>query len=305
MISRKEGTVIFEFLKRLFGIKEQPAAPSDEHIPEGTSFLRISYATNKGLVRETNEDSFFIDGRCRHTFGKEEQDCYIELTGGTHVFGIFDGMGGEAHGEAASALSAVALERAFDSLTAAAPYELKALIDDFCRSANGAILDMLRDRGASSGGSTFAAVCVGDGTARTYYLGDSRVYIRGADGGLSPLTRDHTAAVAKLDAGLYTEEQARTSRDRHALTHFLGEDRSHRGLTSAECEAVTFGEGCALVMCTDGLTDMVTDDEIAAALTESSNSPASALVSLALDHGGKDNVTCIVIENLKKTRTNT
>ena len=265
-----------------------------------TDCLRISYATSKGYVRETNEDSFFVDGKCRHVFGMEESDCYTVPAGGTHVFGIFDGMGGEAHGELASELSAVTLENFFERLTQAEPERFGELMNEFCQSANDAVLDMLKEHGESRGGSTFAAVCVRDGAAYTFYLGDSRVYLRGADRGFTMLTRDHTVACAKLESGEYTEEQARTSRDRHTLMHFIGEDKQRQGLNAAECGAVPFGEGSVLVMCTDGLTDMAADEEIAAALGESGN-PASALVELALANGGRDNVTCIVIENVKKT----
>ena len=274
--------------------------PLTDTVETETDCLRISYATSRGYVRETNEDSFFVDGKCRHVFGMEENDCYTVPADGTHVFGIFDGMGGEAHGELASELSATALENAFERLTQAEPDRYGELMDEFCQSANNAVLDMLKERGESRGGSTFAAVCVRDGAAYTFYLGDSRVYLRGAGSAFTMLTRDHTVAFSKLESGEYTEEQARTSRDRHALMHFIGEDKQRSGLNAAECGAVPFGAGSVLVMCTDGLTDMAADEEIAATLGKSRN-PASALVELALANGGRDNVSCIVIENLTKT----
>ena len=278
-----------ELLRKFFGqMKIRDTATVSPEDTEDCLFL-VSYATNTGYFRMSNEDSFFVDGKCTHRFGESEQDCYAEHTEGTHVFGLFDGMGGEDHGEIAAELTAKALGGAFKKLKAAQPSELDELINEVCRNANKAVCDMIKERGAKAGGATFTAVCVCGETAYAYWLGDSRIYLY--DGSvLTQLTSDHTVAAARLAAG-----ETVTSRDHHALTHFIGMDRLGGGTSAFACEPKTFGSGCTLLMCSDGLTDMLTDREIAEVLSERLADPASELVYRALDSGGRDNVTCIVI----------
>lgn len=273
---------------------EQTLENSSDHTPS----LRVSYTTDKGNVRKTNEDSFFIDGKCRHTFGKSETDCYIELTKETHVYGLFDGMGGEAYGETASALSAIQLEQITPQLKEAAPEELTELMNDFCRAANSAIIDMLNDRYESGGGSTFAALCFKDGKAYAYNLGDSRIYMF-RDGKLTQITEDHTLAMFKIKTGLCTEEELIGSRDHHCLTRFLGADIHDKGLTASEYKPISLDEDVTFMMCSDGVSDMIDDEMIAEILSRESENPAVELVDQALRSGGYDNATCVVLEYKK------
>ena len=264
---------------------------------EGCLF-RVSYATDTGYFRETNEDSFFIDGKCVHQFGYSEKDLYAETREGTHVFGVFDGMGGEDHGELASELCAKALDGAYGHIVSAAPGELHGLMTGVCRSANAAICKMIKERGARAGGSTFAAVCICEGKAHVFWLGDSRVYLY-TGSVLKQLTTDHTVAAARIAAGIYTAEEAVGSRDHHALTNFVGMNRLAEGMTVSAREPIPFKKGHSLLICSDGLTDMIFESEIKQVLSVGYADPASELVTRALLNGGMDNVTCVVISRPK------
>ena len=263
-------------------------------MPENCLFC-VSYGTDTGQIRATNEDSFFVDGKCTHVFGESEHGCYVEQTEGTHVFGLFDGMGGEDYGEIASELCAKAMESAYEGITSAVPDDIRGLMTEVCRSADNAICDMIKERGAIAGGSTFVSACVLGDTVQVYWLGDSRVYLW-QDGVLEQLTCDHTVAAAKIAAGIYSAEEGTDSYDHHALTHFIGMNRLDEGMTVTACEPRQFKEGSAVLLCSDGLTDMLTDAEIAEILSEDSAAPALQLIAQALENGGRDNVTCIVIK---------
>lgn len=264
--------------------------------PKPLTYMRISFATDKGLIRQNNEDNFYIDGKYTHSYEKSETDHYIELTQSGHLFALFDGMGGEAFGETASALAALQIQRFADDLTEGAVSDLPYHMNEFTRSANSAICDMLKDRSNARGGSTFAAVCVKEGMAYPFYLGDSRIYIYDSQG-LTQITEDQTLAVRNIKAGVYTEEEARNSPDHHKLTGYLGADYSDMGLDPRPCMPFPMSHGLTILLCTDGLTDMCSPEEIAEVLEEHGNNPARELADRAIANGGHDNVTCIVIES--------
>lgn len=268
--------------------------------------LRVSYATDTGLMREQNEDSFCIGGRLTHKFGESEHGGYSVPSGGTHIFGLFDGMGGEAFGEAASEISAQTMNSYNGRFSDCSAERLNTLMNEYAERANCGILDMLTKRGADGGGSTFTAIVVKDGTAYPYYIGDSRIYLY-KDGVLRQLSRDQTLAQRLVDAGYMTEKEAEHSYESHVLTNFLGADGKRQGLEVQVCEPVPLEVGVMLLMCSDGLSDMCSRREIAAVMRRSSPDTASKLVEAALKNGGFDNVTCVTVgcfENLKK-RTDT
>ena len=285
-------------MDRFLRILSRGSGTSGQSAASGDCLFRVSYATDAGYIRETNEDSFFIDGKCVHRFGYSERDCYSEESEGTHIFGVFDGMGGEEHGEVASELCAKALDGAYTHLVTAAPEELHSLMTGVCRSANAAVCKMIKERGARAGGSTFTAACITEKQAHVYWLGDSRVYFYNGSV-LKQLTRDQTVAAAKIAAGEYTAEEAVGSRDNHALMNFVGMNRLAEGMTVSACEPVPFRKGCSLLLCSDGLTDMIFESEIEQVLSVGYADPASEFVTRALLNGGMDNVTCVVVTRMK------
>jgi protein phosphatase len=124
------------------------------------------------------------------------------------------------------------------------------------------------------------------------HLGDSRVYLY-RDGALRQLTKDHTVAQAMADAGHIAHDEVRRHVKRNALTNFLG---GHNGKVRAEFRWLRLADGDRLLLCSDGLNEMVDDDSIARMLGRhgSVREAAQALLSEALNRGGKDNVTIIV-----------
>ena len=125
------------------------------------------------------------------------------------------------------------------------------------------------------------------------HLGDSRAYLF-RNGALTLLTKDHTVAQAMADAGYIAPEEVRHHRKRHVLTNFLG---GHHGKVKGDVRWLRLADGDRLLLCSDGLTDMVDDEAIAAILQKHdkpTDSTQALLEGAALKRGGSDNVTVIV-----------
>jgi protein phosphatase len=124
------------------------------------------------------------------------------------------------------------------------------------------------------------------------HLGDSRAYLY-RNGELQRLTKDHTMAQAMADAGYIAPEEVRRHARRNTLTNYLG---GRHGKVKADLRWLRLADGDRLVLCTDGLTEMIDERSIARILRERDrpNDAAQALLDEALERGGKDNVTVIV-----------
>lgn len=126
------------------------------------------------------------------------------------------------------------------------------------------------------------------------HVGDSRAYLF-RKGHLQQLTRDHTVAQALADAGEITQQDVRKHRRRNTLTNYLG---GHSGKVKADVRWLQLEDGDRVVLCSDGLSDMVDDDDIADCLAANPEPDAAAvaLTRKALHNGGKDNVTVVVAQ---------
>ena len=243
--------------------------------------LKVGAATSVGKVRPINEDAFLI--RADHG-----------------LFVVCDGMGGAAAGEVASRLAVEtiaaqasngaptgATERGFQPRTAG----LGRAIEE----ANRVILERAHNDQAQAGmGTTVVGMWVGDGLASIAHVGDSRAYLRN-EAGFEPLTSDHSLVEAQVKAGLIDREQSLKSEHQNILLRALGREPDMQ----VELSETTVAVGDAVLLCTDGLTRMVTDDGLAAALDRFRGDPQGAcdhLIAQANDNGGPDNITVVVVE---------
>ncbi len=234
--------------------------------------VRAGLATEVGRVREHNEDAAFADGA---------------------MYVVADGMGGHAAGEVASGITVEALaelaER--DDLKVA---DIVAQVEE----ANDRILRRVAQFPEHYGMATtvtgVALVTVGGSRHwAVFNLGDSRVY-RFLDGRLSQLTVDHSEVQELVDAGYLTLDEARVHPLRHTVTRSLGRDL----LPPVDTWVFPPRPGERFVVCSDGLTNEVGDSEIAAILAEQRDAQATAdtLAARAVELGGRDNVTVVVVE---------
>jgi protein phosphatase len=250
-----------------------------------TQALEIVTRTDPGVVRSHNEDSVYANPAL-----------------GLAV--LADGMGGYNAGEVASgmttALLASELARAFTEQNArernvsANGWVQPALQAEIAKT-NGAVYQASQSQPQYAGmGTTVVATIFHDDRVTVAHIGDSRLYrLRNEE--FSPVTRDHSLLQEQIDAGLITPEQARTSHNKNLVTRALGVDPA----VEAEIHEYRVNAGDIYLLCSDGLNDMVSDDDIAMTLRMLSSNLelcAMQLVQLANDNGGRDNVSVILVK---------
>ena len=248
--------------------------------------IEAAAITHVGKVRTHNEDSI--------SFVRPSDRAALATHGVLAL--VADGMGGHNAGERASSLAAETITRAyFDSV--AAPRE--ALLDALAK-ANEEIHRAARaDRRCKGMGTTCVAVAVCDDRAWWAWAGDSRLYlVRG--GAAYMLTKDHTIVQDMVRRGWMTREEAAAHRDRNVLERALG-TRDAIELGSSET-GLKLLDGDRLLLCSDGLHDLVSDAEIGAvAGTSTISASAQALLDSALDRGAPDNVSVLLIGTTANT----
>ncbi|MDR2176158.1 MAG: protein phosphatase 2C domain-containing protein [Synergistaceae bacterium] len=261
--------------------------------------LSFSARSHIGRVRINNEDNLYCDGAA---MTPENRDAPFALSGGADtpcIFAVCDGMGGEADGEFASLTAVAALAEhaeAIESAASAEADEIHTAVRKFVTDANGRLCDAMRAKPGRMG-TTLALAVVTDEAVYAYNLGDSRIYVL-KEGRVCRLSEDHTLAAQKVEMGLLTEEEARTSRWGHSLTRHLGLFEDEMIVVPAAAEPLPIGGGCRLLLCSDGLTDMVRDARIEEILRSgpAAEDAAERLLAEALRNGGRDNVTCVVVD---------
>lgn len=261
-------------------------------------YIQAHAISDQGKVRTNNEDNFFADGQV-NTDPQSGGNVFIEKTKlHSHVFAVCDGMGGESYGEDASAMAAEALNEYFPAMKKSHGDKLRPLVDKYATDVNDRICRMVEERHCRNSGTTLAMLCFKEGHAYPFYIGDSRIYLYdGFD--LYALTKDQTLAAEMLQHGVYTPEQAEMSYDRNKLMHFLGEDKDGKGMRATAQAPVPLRRGMRFLICSDGLSDMCSDLTLYEVLSDDSQTDyAQKLIDLALEAGGSDNVTVIVIEIL-------
>jgi PPM family protein phosphatase len=259
--------------------------------------------THVGKVRTNNEDHYLIARLCKSiqvlesSLPREEDPELADLE--AYLMLVADGLGGAAAGEHASAL--VVREAKKYALLAAKWFFSQddpnenvrlSLLREGLNRIDQQLVSEAEGHAALAGmGSTLTAACSFGAELFLVHVGDSRAYLfRGNE--LEQLTTDHTLAQRMVDSGLLAPESLRTSRVRHILTNALG---AQQGVVP-ETEKLRLADGDRLLICSDGLTEMLSDNQIAEVLrTHPRSTDAShALIEAALDRGGKDNVTAIV-----------
>ena len=250
-------------------------------LPDSVVRISASACTDRGAVRSVNEDSYLADGPC---------------------FVVADGMGGHEHGDLASRAAVIAFAERFPSDEPATAERVLDAIDE----ANRAVIDLADQRGiAGTCGTTLTGVAlvdVGDVAHwMAFNVGDSRVY-RWDGRRLDQLTVDHSDVQERIDRGELTPEQARDDPRRNIVTKALGADDD----VDPDVWIMPARARQTFLVCSDGLTRELDDDEIARIITfhaaqSARESPpialAARLVGAAVAAGGHDNVTVVVVES--------
>ena len=249
------------------------------------SRLQLEFAalTDTGKVRSHNEDS-------------------IALSPAFGVAVLADGMGGYNAGEVASNIATTVVQQSLESRLIACEsvtgdaytQAVSQVLQEAVNLANTAIREAALDEPQFSGMGTTLVIAVLENDELTIaHVGDSRGY-RFRHDVLTQITRDHSLLQEQLDAGLISPEQAAFAQHKNLITRAVGVDFA----VQAEVRSFDVAAGDTYILCSDGLTDMLSDSEIASILTESVSTLAEIserLVGAANDHGGRDNISVILI----------
>lgn len=246
------------------------------------SGVRAAVLTHPGLVRDVNEDAFALVPGC---------DLYV----------VCDGVGARAGGQAAARIVAGALPEllriplADGNLTGTALGDLLAAT--LARLSRTVREEARRWAGQAGMGATVVLAVVRGQTAAIAHMGDSRAY-RFHHGALARLTTDHSVTGILVQRGEITDQQARGHPARGRITRYIG----MAGGAGPDVATARFPPGGRLLLCTDGLTAVVPDPGIAAALARTGGDPAAAcreLIGAAVAAGAPDNVTVLVADRAR------
>ncbi|WP_373500449.1 Stp1/IreP family PP2C-type Ser/Thr phosphatase [Desulfococcus sp.] len=235
--------------------------------------IAFSGQTDVGLKRTNNEDVFLIRSDLKFCL-------------------VADGMGGAAAGELASRYFAETCFKVFSGRRADSIPAVLLLVQKSFQVANKYILDHVREEPRHKGmGCTAELMAFCNGGFVLGHVGDSRTY-RFRNGELKQLTRDHSLVQNMVDQGMISADQARRHSHRNVILRAVGIEKNlHLDLIRGKSLP-----GDIYLLCSDGLTDMVEDAEITAALAADTLLPqkADACISLAKQAGGSDNITVVL-----------
>ena len=273
--------------------------------PPGQLSIKAFGITDTGKVRESNEDQFLIAELSKRMRVWQTSLPEPKLQVGedrAHLFLVADGMGGHHAGERASAIAVAAIEQFtlntfrwfFD---ADSPGAQKVLVQfqSALTEADIKIAEEAAEHPELQGmGTTLTMAFQLDAQLCIVHVGDSRAYLYRA-GQLHQLTRDHTVVADLVRSGALQPEQVASHHLRHVITNVVG--GPHVGV-KVEARAFEVQAGDRLLLCSDGLTEMVTNEAITAALDMDAAPEAAAktLLTQANDAGGRDNITVLIVQ---------
>ena len=232
--------------------------------------IQVYQATDVGRVRQGNEDSAVVF----------EPSVYV----------VADGMGGEAAGEVASHLLVDTVQQDLAGRTDIVEESLRQAV----LAANEAILASVKATPAYQGMGTTATllhITADEQQACWAHVGDSRLYLLREGEAIQQITRDHSYVEDLVAQGSITEAEAKVHPRRNLLTRAVGVDKD----LAVDTGSLSLEAGDILLLATDGLMKHIADEEIASLLESKPENPARELVDRALDAGGTDNITTVVV----------
>lgn len=232
--------------------------------------------TDVGKNRVTNQDYVY---------------CKSDALGNLpNVFIVADGMGGHKAGDVASA---TAVNAVLDTIEKSSKTDIISIMEEAVRVANTSLYEIARSNEELAGmGTTLVIATVTDNTIFVANIGDSRLYL--IDDGIHQITRDHSYVEEMVSIGEIDKSEARTHSKKNIITRAIGVEEE----THADFFEVQFKKGDKLLMCSDGLTNMVEDNDILSTVYGNNDieSTVHKLIDLANDSGGKDNIAVLIVE---------
>ena len=240
--------------------------------------MKISYGTDVGMTRNENQDSVYV-----HSFSDK-----------SGLFIVADGMGGYEGGKLASStaiqvISEYIVKNFSENLSCE---EIKELLQVSIKTASEEIYKLSSGKRELSGmGTTVVACIVTSGVLYTASVGDSRGYLY-TDSVLKQITTDHSLVYDLYSKGLISKEEARKHPQKNVITRAVGSE----SIVLIDTFETKLNANDVVLICSDGLHTMVSEEEISEVLNNSSESTAEELINLANENGGRDNITVITVK---------
>lgn len=246
---------------------EQPKSKEEENLPAG---ILSAFRTDVGKVRANNQDAPIVSEKLR-------------------LYGVADGMGGHKGGEVASTSARDDLLRELEGKTPSV-----AALSGAIEEVNRQIYHQQEHDDALTGmGTTLSVLWMSDNFVYIGHVGDSRVYLL-RDGEFKQMTLDHSLVEQLVREGVLTEEEAQNHPMRNIITRAIGTDES----VEVDVVVEERRKGDLWLACSDGLHGLVDDRQIRDALRQyAPEKAADVLLKAALDAGGRDNVTLVIVHD--------
>lgn len=250
---------------------EQPKSKAEENLPAG---ILCAFRTDVGKVRANNQDAPIVSEKLR-------------------LYGVADGMGGHKGGEVASTSARDDLLRELEGKTPSV-----AALSGAIEEVNRQIYHQQEHDDALTGmGTTLSVLWMSDNFVYIGHVGDSRVYLL-RDGEFKQMTLDHSLVEQLVREGVLTEEEAQNHPMRNIITRAIGTDES----VEVDVVVEERRKGDLWLACSDGLHGLVDDRQMRDALRQyAPEKAADVLLKAALDAGGRDNVTLVIVHDGEKT----
>ena len=246
-----------------------------------------------GGGRGNNEDNYYLDGTWKHLENKDRNQLLSDSRNQPALFAVCDGMGGQQYGEMASLVAVSWIHESRDAFLRGAQPEKEgsAILSRLSKQ----LWQFCQERKYRMG-STIVIAAIRENGIYTYGLGDSRIYLLEA-GKLQQLTQDHTVAAEAELMGLTDGQPLSPSDPRsHQLTQYFGMDCGEYD-PAPSCAYRRLQQGQRILLCSDGLSDCLNNDQLTLALAcESPLESVQQLVNMALERGGTDNITAMVLK---------
>lgn len=239
--------------------------------------MKAYAATHTGLVRKSNEDAYYLPKM------------------GERFAIVADGVGGHLAGEVASRMAVSEVARHLRE----APHPDEEIMQSAVRDANSLIYKAGRENVSQSGmGTTLTALWFDDKAVYIIHVGDSRAYLL-RNQALMQLSRDHSLVEEMMEKGELTPDEARVHPHRHLITRALGVGSK----VEADIMRIDYRPGDVWLLCSDGLSNPVRNHEMAEILMKQEPWPLKmdSLIELALERGGRDNITAVVVAGEDET----
>lgn len=256
--------------------------------------IEAAVRTHRGKVREHNEDNYYLNGIFAQIEQNNEGGLFkSESSDKTQIYAVCDGMGGLSSGDMASMIAASRI----GALLPAGARKLTEYLNAYIEGTSDSLMALCE--GGRQAGCTLAMIYIDGSNVRVAHLGDSRVYFKRRALPLTQVTLDHSQAEWYASQGVLTPEQAKTHPSRNILRRYIGAP-VREGREPDVLDSMRLKRGDVFLLCSDGLSNMITSSEMENEMAQprSCADICKALVLRALERGGDDNITAMIVRNI-------